>query len=76
MALILLVLQIIASLPAVIKVIGDIIALIRELRGPEKRAALADLTKILTKHKNCQDPEGCQIELEQLHSNIRNKYGI
>lgn len=73
---ILLILQIIAAIPGLVKAFKEIIDLIRELRGKDKEMAQAELSEIVHRHKMCHDKEGCEAEVNGLLERLKNRHGV
>lgn len=76
MSLILLIIQIISAIPTIIKIIKEIMDIIHELKGPEKKAAEAQLSGILKRHLGAHDPAAAHVELKAFHENLKGKYGV
>lgn len=76
MSLILLILQIISAIPTIFKIIKEIMDLIHQLNGPEKKAAEAQMRGILKKHLKEKDCDSCHAELKAFKENLKGKYGI
>lgn len=78
MALFFMILNIISAIPSIIRVIQDIMAIIKGLKGEEKKEAISQLRVILKKHTRKDKPVAAgaaKSDLEALRERLVNKFG-